>query len=175
MQDQFTIKDFNDFEVGELYAIMRHIYLTSEFMSDTFDEKFPTIGYFKNYFSGVLKRKGSFLQVAMFEQKPVGYIVLETNAARRLSHTSWLNMGVVEIFRGKGIGQLLVESALKKARNEKNIEIIYLMVRSDHVGAVRLYKKAGFEQIAILEKDTKIGDEYFDGILMRKFISPNMK
>lgn len=170
MQNQITIKDFDDFEVGELYAIMRHIYLTSDFMSDSFDEKFPTIGYFKNHFSGVLKRKGSFLQVALFEKKPVGYLVLETNAAGRLSHTARLNMGVVDIFRGKGIGQLLVEAALDKARKDNIIEIVYLMVRSDHAGAVRLYKKAGFEQLALLEKDTKIGDEYFDGILMRKFI-----
>lgn len=170
MQNQITIKDFSDFEVGELYAIMRHIYLTSDFMSDSFDEKFPTIGFFKNHFSGVLKRQGSFLQVALFENKPVGYILLETNTAGRLSHTAWLNMGVVDIFRGKGIGQLLVESALDKARQDKKIEIVYLMVRSDHIGAVRLYKKAGFEQLALLEKDTKIGDEYFDGILMRKFI-----
>jgi len=171
MESQIFIKDFIDFEVGQLYAIMRHIYLTSDFMSDNFDEKFPTIGSFKSYFSNLLKRKGSFLQVAIFEQKPVGYIILETNAAGRLSHTAWLNMGVVDIFRGKGIGQLLVGAALEKARSQHNIEIVYLMVRSDHVGAVRLYKKAGFEQLALLEKDTKIGDEYFDGILMRRFIN----
>ncbi len=170
MQNQVTIKDFNNFEVGELYAIMRHIYLTSGFMSDDFDEKFPSIGFFKTYFSNLLKRNGSFILIAIFDDKPVGYIVLETNAATRLQHTAWLNMGVVDIFRGKGIGQQLLDAAINKAFNDRKIEIVYLMVRSDHFGAVRLYKKAGFDQIALLEKDTKIGDEYFDGILMRKFI-----
>lgn len=170
MQNQIIIKDFNDFEVGELYAIMRHIYLTSGFMSDNFDEKFPSIGFFKSYFSNLLKRNGSFILVAIFDDKPVGYIVLETNAASRLQHTAWLNMGVVDSFRGKGIGQQLLDAALRKALAGKIIEIVYLMVRSDHYGAVRLYEKSGFDRLAILERDTKIGDEYYDGILMRKFI-----
>jgi ribosomal protein S18 acetylase RimI-like enzyme len=44
------------------------------------------------------------------------------------------------------------------------------MVRSDNDPAIRLYRNAGFEQLAVLDRDTKIGDSYRDGILMRKFV-----
>ena len=44
------------------------------------------------------------------------------------------------------------------------------MVRSDNEAAIRLYRHAGFEQLAVLDRDTKIGDSYRDGILMRKFV-----
>ena len=45
------------------------------------------------------------------------------------------------------------------------------MVRADNFAAVKLYQQKGFETLATLEKDTKIGNQYFDGILMCKFAS----
>jgi len=45
------------------------------------------------------------------------------------------------------------------------------MVRADNFATVKLYQQKGFETLAKLEKDTKIGNQYFDGILMRKFAS----
>jgi ribosomal protein S18 acetylase RimI-like enzyme len=45
------------------------------------------------------------------------------------------------------------------------------MVRADNFAAVKLYQQKDFETLATLEKDTKIGNQYFDGILMCKFAS----
>ena len=45
------------------------------------------------------------------------------------------------------------------------------MVRADNFATVKLYQQKDFEPIATLEKYTKIGSQYFDGILMRKFAS----
>ncbi len=78
-------------------------------------------------------------------------------------------MGVLEKYRGKGIGKMLVDAAIERIQDEKTIEIVYLMVRADNLAAVKLYQQKGFETLATLEKDTKIGRQYFDGILMRKF------
>lgn len=170
MKKELSIKEFKDFDAGEIYAIVRHVYLTSPFMSDNFDNKFPTIAYFNRYYSKILENKGSFLLVAMYQQKPVGYLVMEANPAEKLRHTAMLNMGVVENFRGVGVGKYLLNEALGKVQAESNIEIIYLMVRADHENATQLYKNAGFDTLAKLEKDTKIDDEYKDGLLMRKFV-----
>ncbi len=165
-----NIKSFHDFHPDELYAIFRHVYLTSSFMSDDFDLKFSSSVQFKNHYQKLLEQPGSFLLIAMVGEKPAGYLVLEPNSAQNLKHTAWLNMGIIDRFRGQGIGVKLVEQAYYRAASEGIIEIIYLMVRSDNFAALQLYKKTGFEMLARLEKDTKIGDEYYDGILMRKFI-----
>jgi ribosomal protein S18 acetylase RimI-like enzyme len=165
-----TIKSFHDFETPELYAIIRHIYLTSEFMSDDFDRKYRSMAQFRDHYTNILNTPGSFLMVAMSEDKPVGYLVMDVNPAERLRHTARLTMGVVARYRRKGFGIQLVDAAIEKAKQEGNIEIVYLMVRSDHFGALQLYKKTGFETLAMLEKDTKIGDEYYDGVLMRRFV-----
>ena len=64
----------------------------------------------------------------------------------------------------------MLQAALDRVAAEPAIEIVYLMVRSDNEAAIRLYRHAGFEQLAVLDRDTKIGDSYRDGILMRKFV-----
>ena len=170
MEQNIVIRDFEDFDPGAIYAIIRHIYLTSDFMSDDFDRQFGDVGSFKNHFENLIARKGSFVLVALLDQRPVGYLILERKQQVRLRHTAWLSMGLIEDHRRKGLGSLLVESAMKRAAKEGLIEIVYLMVRADHTGALRLYKKTGFETLATLERDTKIADEYYDGVLMRRFL-----
>lgn len=169
-EEEITIRGFVDFNPGELFAIIRHIYLTTDFMSDDFDRKFSGVIQFEKYYKNVLNHAGSFFLIALIDERPVGYLIVEPNAASRLQHTANLTMGIVENQRKKGIGRQLLKAALEKANQQKVLEIIYLMVRADHVGAVKLYESAGFEKLTRLEKDTKIGSSYFDGILMRKFI-----
>ncbi len=165
-----TIKNFDDFETNELYAIFRHIYITSDLMSDDFDRKFRDMAQFRNFYIQILRQPGSFLHVALLDEKPAGYLVLEANPAAKLNHTAWLTMGTAERFRRQGIGIQLVETAIERAKDEGKIEIIYLMVRADNTAAVQLYKRTGFDQLARLEKDTKIGADYYDGLLMRRWV-----
>jgi len=170
MENSVSIHQFKDFKTAELFAIFRHIYLTSDFMSDDFDTRFRSVNQFGDYYRNMLRQPGSFLLVATMSGNPVGYITIKANEATRLKHTAWLNMGIVENFQRKGIGRQLVLSALQRAKAEGVVEIIYLMVRADHFGAVKLYENTGFEKLSRLDKDTKIGYEYFDGVLMRRFV-----
>ncbi|MFP4471425.1 MAG: N-acetyltransferase family protein [Bacteroidales bacterium] len=170
MQQDIVIRDFDDFDPGAIYAIIRHIYLTSDFMSDEFDRQYGDVASFKTHFSNLIARRGSFVLVALLDQRPVGYLTLERRQETRLQHTAWLNMGLIENQRRKGIGSMLVESAMDRAAKEGLIEIVYLMVRADHTGAIGLYKKTGFEALVTLERDTKIDHEYYDGVLMRRFL-----
>ena len=139
-------------------------------MSDDFDRKFPGVRQFDYHYNAMLNQPGSFLLVAMLDNRPVGYLVIEARSETRLSHTAFLNMGIVENLRRKGIGRQLTEAALQRAKTEGIIEIIYLMVRADHFGAIKLYESTGFDRLAILEKDTKFDGDYYDGLLMRRFV-----
>jgi ribosomal protein S18 acetylase RimI-like enzyme len=101
---------------------------------------------------------------------PVAYLTIRPRSQSRLQHTADLNMGVAYPARGHGFGSLILQAGLECTSASSELEIIYLMVRSDNLPAIHLYKKMGFEELAILNHDTKIGDTYFDGILMRKFV-----
>ena len=79
-------------------------------------------------------------------------------------------MGVAAAARGRGLGSLMLRAAFDRVAAESAIEIVYLMVRADNEAAIHLYRNAGFEQLAVLDRDTKVDDSYRDGVLMRKFV-----
>jgi ribosomal protein S18 acetylase RimI-like enzyme len=64
---------------------------------------------------------------------------------------------------------LFLNAAFEKIKTEEIIEIIYLMVRADNIPSIKLYKQKGFDFVAELEKDTKIGSKYYTENLMCKF------
>lgn len=169
MTKTIRIDDYKSIDESALFKLIREVYQTSGYMSEDFEEKFPSLSSFQDFLKQIEKTPGAFLHLALYNGQPAGYLVIEPKQASLLKHTAWLNMGVLEKHRGKGIGKLLVDAVFEKTRSENIIEIVYLMVRADNIPAVKLYEQKGFEIVAVLEKDTKIGDEYFDGILMRKF------
>jgi ribosomal protein S18 acetylase RimI-like enzyme len=79
-------------------------------------------------------------------------------------------MGVAAAVRGQGWGRRILAAALARAEASAVLEIVYLMVRADNLPAVRLYAAAGFETLAVLASDTRVGDRYHDGLLMRRFV-----
>lgn len=72
--------------------------------------------------------------------------------------------------RGKGIGKLLLEAVLKKIQERSEIIKVRLTVSALQEDAIRLYKKYGFKKVGVLKKEIKIEKQYYDKILMAKFI-----
>ena len=66
---------------------------------------------------------------------------------------------------GRGIGSRLMEMMIDFSK-KTGIEILYLEARADNERAVALYHKFGFRDIGIYKNFFKIGEDYFDGVLM---------
>jgi DNA-binding MarR family transcriptional regulator len=66
-------------------------------------------------------------------------------------------MGVLERARGRGAGELLLESAMIRASTMK-METLYLLTNSKCVAAIRLYEKLGFVHDAEIMR--RYGPEY---------------
>lgn len=80
------------------------------------------------------------------------------------------NIAVGKNFRRKGVGGLLVETLIKKAK-ELKLELLTLEVRKTNHSAISLYKKYGFETIGERKRyysnpteDALIMTLYFGGI-----------
>jgi ribosomal protein S18 acetylase RimI-like enzyme len=170
------LQQYKNLQVEAIYSLLKNVYTTSDSMSESFDEKFPDKESCNRYFSELDSQRGSILLFAEINNEPVGYLVIKPRYQAKIRHTSELNMGIHSGFRDSGVGKFLLTEALKMAMNSKENEIIYLMVRADNFPAIRLYEQFGFDKLATLERDTKIGNTYYDGILMRKFVdSPSSK
>jgi ribosomal protein S18 acetylase RimI-like enzyme len=72
--------------------------------------------------------------------------------------------------RGIGIANNLMIEAIKKAKEIKGIEQIYLTVVSINEPAKKLYNSLGFETYGIDKKALKIDNTYFDEELMVLYV-----
>jgi len=165
-----TLNDFRSYSAVALYGLFQEIYSSSDGMSELLEDKYPDARCLEEDVDALYRLPGAVALVAEADRKPAGYLIIRPRAQARLRHTAELSMGVAPAARGRRLGSLLLQAALDRLAAERAIEIVYLMVRSDNEAAIRLYLKAGFEQLAVLDRDTKIGDRYRDGVLMRKFV-----
>ena len=116
--------------------------------------------HYSNYFfEELLQESPETFVVAEREGdgKVVGYIMcrveygfsnLKKFGLSRKGHV--VSVAVFEEDRGKGLGRVLVEEALKGMKS-KGCSEAYLEVRSSNTKAVRLYEKMGFEKSVSLE------------------------
>jgi putative acetyltransferase len=162
------VKDFCCFSENDLYALFVDVYSSSDAMSEILTDKYPDPQSLGRDLATIKNLAGAVTLAAEIDRKPVAYVIAQPRSQARLRHTADLNMGVACSMRGQGLGQIVLRTSLDQIRAASVIEIVYLMVRSDNAPAIRLYEKTGFETVAVLDRDTKIGDAYFDGILMKK-------
>jgi ribosomal protein S18 acetylase RimI-like enzyme len=164
------LNDFRSYSAVELYGLFQEIYASSDGMSELLEDKYPDTRRLEEDVEALYRLPGAVSLVVEVDGKPAGYLIIRPRAQARLRHTAELSMGVAPAARGRRLGSLMLQAALDRVAAEPAIEIVYLMVRSDNEAAIRLYRNAGFEQLAVLDRDTKIGDSYRNGILMRKFV-----
>lgn len=168
------IKFFSSYSPSNLYALYEDVYFSSEGMSESLEDKYPDLECFEEDMSILQSTPGAIALAAEINKKLVAYLTIRPRRQSRLRHTADLNMGVAQDSTGQGLGRLILLKGLEHAFATPELEIVYLMVRSDNVPAVRLYEKMGFELLTVLSRDTKIGDSYHDGLLMRKFVDKKM-
>ncbi|PMG33871.1 histone acetyltransferase [Vibrio splendidus] len=71
--------------------------------------------------------------------------------------------------RGQGVAKQLFDYTFKAAK-AKGYEKLFAYVRADNERALAVYLKQGFEIVGTAKKHGKIGDQYFDEILIEKFL-----
>ncbi len=99
----------------------------------------------------------------------VGFLSGDRGLVNRIKHSAYVVIGMLESYRGKGIGMALIEELFKWARNNKIVRLELTVVK-DNRYAVNLYKKMGFKVEGIREKamivDGKYVDEYYMGRIL---------
>lgn len=163
------IADGHSEDINHLYELTREVYSTTDKFCSSFEELYPVPSEFGDFLADLKRRPGSVFLVARDDSDLLGYLTVEPRVPSKLRHTADLNMGVSSLARGQGAGRALLDSAIAKVQHQQVIEILYLMVRSDNEPAIRLYNQTGFELVATLNRDTKIAQNYYDGLLMRQF------
>jgi len=170
LEQQLRIRNISDNDILAAYNLTQAIYASTDMMCEPFSEKYPDVASFEWEVNEYRRTRGAVFLLAELKEGLAGYVTVRPQAAAKLSHTAYLNMGVSESARGKSVGRSLLSAAVSRLQADKLIEILYLNVRADNHSAVRLYESAMFETLAVLNRDTKFDGKYYNGLLMRRLI-----
>lgn len=108
---------------------------------------------------------------AFFDGQIVGIASVVFQNRVKIGHIANIyGVYVKPAFRRKGVGKKLLEAALEEVMRNKKIDKVKLTVNPLQTEAVRLYEDMGFTAVGTMKKEIKIGDVYYDEVLMEKLI-----
>lgn len=98
------------------------------------------------------------------DKQLIGYISAERGGYRRIKHSAYIVIGILENFHGMGLGKKLMKSINAWAEEKKLIRL-ELTVLKENERAVNLYKKSGYEIEGLRKSSMKVEatlkDEYY--------------
>ena len=99
-----------------------------------------------------------------------GHIDLRAHPDHYTSHRAVLGMGVHRNHRGQGVGRSLVDFVISWALQNTAIEWIDLTFLGGNTPAERLYRRAGFTEVATIQDMFRIDGQSVHDVLMTKRI-----
>ena len=138
------------------------------FVSSYEEEKDFAIEKFKEQFQS----DDSFTYGAFEKNELTGIITLYMDKPYKLSHRAHIGaMYVTPSKRSLGLGKVLMEEAIKKAKGIVGLEQVYLAVVSTNESAKKLYSSLGFKVFGTEKKGLKLENNlYFDVDFMILFL-----
>lgn len=99
-----------------------------------------------------------------------GLLVFSKPSRPKLAHTGDLGaMYVREEARGTGLADALMNAVIDHAANV--VEQIQLTVNAENVRAIKFYERHGFRPIGRIPRSLRIGERYYDDLLMFRAVS----
>ena len=108
-----------------------------------------------------------FLLVAEENDKIVGYISAQRGGLKRIAHSAYIVVGILQNYRGNGIGTEFFKQ-LDNWAEEKKITRLELTVICENEVAKNLYEKSGFEIEGIKRQSVLVDGIYLDEFYMAK-------
>ncbi len=112
------------------------------------------------YYEGIVSA-GHAHFVAIEGEHIVGWCDVLPQVGQMRGHAGVLGMAVAAIHRGKGVGKLLIESAIARA-TERGLKRIELTVHAENNVAQSLYKSVGFQYEGTHRRGWCLDGRYYD-------------
>ncbi len=109
--------------------------------------------------------------IAVDDGRVVGWCDIIPMRGIDFAHSGLLGMGLLDGYRGKGLGTRILDVTLDAAK-EYGLERVELEVYTSNTRAIRLYEKRGFVTEGVKKKARKLDGVYYDIQVMALFINP---
>lgn len=108
---------------------------------------------------------GDCMFVALWNAQVVGWCDVLPVRGEARAHVGTLGIGLLPSFRRRGIGELLLKTAIAGAW-ARGLTRIELSVRTDNANAKALYQRLGFATEGLLRRATRVDGRYEDSHAM---------
>lgn len=133
------------------------------------DERKIAVEPFAKFIETVNENEKSGIFIASEKNQTVGYLIVQNEKPRRISHRAYIVVGVHSASRGKGIGRALFLHVIDWAK-EVGLHRLDLTVIAENEAAIALYKKMGFIIEGTKRDSLLIDGKYIDEYYMSKLI-----
>jgi len=156
-------------EVSDALKVIEFVHgfvYDEEFVPLSEGEFNPTIPEEEQILSNYIERPNSLFLVAEFEGKLVGNINVDGNQRQILRHTAVFGMGMHKEWQSCGLGTAILNAAVNWAKNDSDLEILFLQVYAENEAGLALYRKMGFVEHGRIPNFFKQNGRYHDEISM---------
>lgn len=160
------IRQANIEDAEEIRSVVKEYVEESEHIPYEDNEFNPSLEDEKKWIQS-FDAPNSLLLLAEINEKVIGNISINGMSRKMMNHTACIGIGMLKEYRGLGIGSKLFESALRWAKENELVEILWLETYSTNKAGMNLYKKYGFTEIGRHPDFVKVSaTEYVDNVIM---------
>lgn len=164
------IREIKTSDVEKFCILTAKVEEESEYMLWEAGERNIQIEQQLQMIEGIEQKDNSTILVAEKDNRGlVGFLMSVGGNAKRNKHSSYIVMGILKEYRGKGIGTKLFEELERWALNH-NIRRLELTVVTRNEAALSLYKKMGFEIEGTKRHSLRIDGKFIDEYNMSKLL-----
>ena len=164
---KFTIREPVVENAEEIINYSKILFASTDQVLTTLEEYTITVESEKQWIEKINGDPNSLILIAEMNKNIIGLLFFISNSKKKISHTGEFGVNVHPKYQGKGIGFALLENLLKWARQNEQIEKLFLQVFASNERAIKLYEKIGFIEEGRFIKAVKQSDgQYIDIIQM---------
>ncbi|MHA4809693.1 N-acetyltransferase family protein [Flavitalea flava] len=159
----FIIRRPNENDAEDIINYSKNLFASTDQVLTTLEEYTISVGDEKTWINKANQHPDALTLIAVNNDQILGLLFFSPGNKKKNSHAGEFGVSVHPDFQGLGIGLSLLERLLKWAKDNKNIEKVFLNVFDTNEKAIRLYKALGFKEEGRHIKAIKqISGEYAD-------------
>ncbi len=164
---KFIIRIPDESDAENIISYAKIMFASTDQVLTTLPEYTITVEEEKAWINNSLANHNAVILMAELGNLVVGLLDFVPREKKKMAHAGELGVSVHPGYRGIGIGQKLMETLLDRARNNQQIEKVFLNVFATNETAIRLYKKLGFtEEGRHIKAIKQLTVEYVDLVQM---------
>jgi RimJ/RimL family protein N-acetyltransferase len=164
------IREIKHEDAENFINLIKQVETEANFMLMEAGERKTTPEQQRKQLERIEQQSNSTIFIAKQEEgKLVGYLIAIGGSVKRTKHSAYLVIGILEEYRGQGIGTALFQCLEDWAINH-NISRLELTVVTQNDSGVALYKKSGFEIEGTKRNSLMIDGTPFNEYYMSKLL-----